>query len=235
MLLAALVTLGVRFARMRRRQRAAAAEADLPGAAAGQRRVRPRLHRRDLLQLGHECDAGVRLLHTPATMLGSAIFAYAVVRHRMFNIRVLVRRSLQYALARGTLLALMSLPVIGLALFLYAHRDESLAVLLTGTPAVYVLLILPLVLVIRYRKRLLEALDRRFFREQYDARRLLLHVVSIIRGGSDMLALSRAALDEIDRALHPKHISLWQLDPDGGGAASRLLARRGRRRRRSSR
>lgn len=167
------------------------------------------------LQLGHMWSAAARLLHMPATMLGSAIFTYAVVRHRMFNIRVLVRRSIQYALARGTLLALMALPVIGLVTFLYLHRGDSLAVLLTGTPAVYVVLLLPLVLVIRYRKRLLEALDRRFFREQYDARRVLLHVVSIIRGGSDMLALSRAAVDEIDRALHPKHISLWQTDPDG--------------------
>ncbi|HUR82938.1 MAG TPA: protein kinase [Thermoanaerobaculia bacterium] len=167
-----------------------------------------------MFQLGHVWDASVRLMHVPATMLGSAVFTYAVVRHRMFNIRVLVRRSIQYALAKGTLLALMTLPVIGLATFLYLHRGDSLSVLLTGTPAIYVVILLPLALVIRYRKRLLEALDRRFFREQYDSRRVLLHVVSIIRGGSDMLALSRAALDEIERALHPKHISLWQTDPD---------------------
>jgi predicted Ser/Thr protein kinase len=169
----------------------------------------------DVLQLGYPWKAGARLLQMPATILGSAIFGYTVVRHRLFNVRVLVRRSLQYALARGTLFALMSLPVIALAGFLWVHRGDSLATLLTGTPAIYILLILPLVLVIRYRKRLLEALDRRFFREQYDARHLLLHVVSIIRGGSDMLALSRAALDEIDRALHPKHIALWQVDPEG--------------------
>ncbi|HEX8408586.1 MAG TPA: protein kinase, partial [Thermoanaerobaculia bacterium] len=166
------------------------------------------------LQLGHVWEAVARMMHVPATMIGSAIFTYAVVRHRMFNIRVLVRRSIQYALAKSTLFAVMAMPMVGLAVFLYLHRGDSLAVLLTGTPAMYVLLILPLVLVIRYRKRLLEALDRRFFREQYDSRRVLLHVVSIIRGGSDMLALSRAALDEIDRALHPKHISLWQADPD---------------------
>jgi len=167
------------------------------------------------LQLGHMWTASARLLHVPSTIVGSSIFAYAVVRHRMFNIRVLVRRSLQYALARGTLLALMTLPVIGLATFLYLHRGDSLAALLTGTPAAYLVILLPLALVIRYRRRLLEALDRRFFREQYDARQVLLHVVSIIRGGSDMLALSRAALEEIDRALHPRHISLWQADPEG--------------------
>lgn len=167
----------------------------------------------DQLSLGYGWTQSGRMLNTIGTFAGSGIFAYAVVRHRMFNVRVLVRRSIQYALARGTLFVIMTLPVIGLALFLYAHRDDSLAALLTREPALYLLVILPLVAVIRYRKRLLEALDRRYFREQYDARKLLLQVVSMIRGGSDMFALSQVALDEIDRALHPRHIALWQLDP----------------------
>ena len=214
MLLASLVILAVRLLRARdvnrRRRLQLIFLSMLPGSAAFILGFTV-----SLLQLGHVWRAGVALLQVPATMLGSGIFTYAVVRHRMFNIRVLVRRSIQYALAKGTLLALMTLPVVGLATFLWLHRGDSLAVLLTGTPAMYVVILLPLALVIRYRKRLLEALDRRFFREQYDARRVLLHVVSIIRGGSDMLALSRAALDEIDRALHPRHISLWQVDPEG--------------------
>ncbi|HYC61138.1 MAG TPA: protein kinase [Thermoanaerobaculia bacterium] len=214
MLVASLVGLAVRFSRMKdanaRRRLQLIFLSLLPGSAAF-----VLSYVVSILRLGPQWDAAMRLLHNPAIIAGSAIFAYAVVRHRLFNVRVLVRRSLQYALARSTLLVLMSLPVIGLAGFLWIHRGDSLATLLTGTPAIYVLLILPLLMVIRYRKRLLEALDRRFFREQYDARHLLLHVVSIIRGGSDMLALSRAALDEIDRALHPKHISLWQVDPDG--------------------
>jgi eukaryotic-like serine/threonine-protein kinase len=167
----------------------------------------------DQLSLGYAWTQTGRMLNTIGTFAGSGIFAYAVVRHRMFNVRVLVRRSIQYALAKGTLVVIMALPLLGLALFLYAHRDDSLAALLTREPALYLLVILPLIAVIRYRKRLLEALDRRYFREQYDARKLLLQVVSMIRGGSDMFALSQVALDEIDRALHPRHIALWQLDP----------------------
>jgi eukaryotic-like serine/threonine-protein kinase len=151
------------------------------------------------------------LINHIGTVAGSSIYVYAVVRHRMYGIRVLVRRSIQYAFARGTLIAAMSLPVIGFAAFLWTHRNDSLASLLTGTPAIYLLLIVPLFLVIRYRRRLLDVVDRRYFREQYDARRLLLQVVSMIRDGSDMLGLSRAVLEEIDRALHPKHISLWHL------------------------
>jgi predicted Ser/Thr protein kinase len=154
------------------------------------------------------------LINHAGTVAGSSIYAYAVVRHRMYGIRVLVRRSIQYAFARGTLIAVMTLPVIGLAVFLWAHRNDSLASLLTGTPAIYLLAIVPMIAVISYRRRLLDALDRRYFREQYDARRLLLQVVSMIRDGSDMLGLSRAALEEIDRALHPKHVSLWHLDAE---------------------
>lgn len=214
MLLAALVILAVRFTRVQdantRRRVQLIFLALLPGSLAFALAFLV-----GRLQLGPGWNAAARILHVPATMIGSGIYMYAVVRHRIYNVRVLVRRSIQYALARGTLLALMTLPVLGLAAFLYFHRDDSLAVLLTGTPAMYVLVIIPLIAVVRYRKPLLEALDRRFFREQYDARRVLLHVVSIIRGGSDMLALSRAALDEIDRALHPKHLSLWQLDTEG--------------------
>lgn len=214
LLLASLVTLGIRLPRIHdvnaRRRVQLVFLSLLPGSA-----VFILSYVFKVLNLGFAWDQAVRLLHTPSTMLGSFLYAYAVVRHRMYNIRVLVRRSLQYALARSTLIGLMLMPVIALAVFLYAHRRDSLADLLTGTPAVYILLILPLIGVIRFRKKLLEALDRRFFREQYDARRLLLHVVSIVRGGSDMLVISRASLDEIDKALHPKHISLWPLDPEG--------------------
>jgi len=214
MLLAALALFAVRFVRMRdanaRRRLKMIFMALLPATITFLIGILV-----DVFDLGRDWDLAVRLLHRPATLIGSAIFAYAVIRHRLFNVRVLVRRSLQYAMARGTLVMLTSLPLIALAAFLWVHRRDSLAGLFTGTPAVYLLLVLPLVLAMRYRKRLLEALDRRFFREQYDARHLLLHVVSIIREGSDLLALSRAALEEIDRALHPKHLSLWQLDPAG--------------------
>lgn len=213
LLASALVVLAVRFARMQdvnaRRRIKLVFLSLLPGSVAFILGLLV-----NVLNLSARWSHIVGLTHVPTTMLGSALYAYAVVRHRLYNIRVLVRRSLQYAFARGTLFVLMSLPVIGLALFLYAHRADSLSALLTGMPAMYIVLIPSLFAVIRYRKGVLEWLDRRFFREQYDARRLLLHVVSMIRSGSDILTLVRAALDEIDRALHPKHLSLWQLDPD---------------------
>jgi hypothetical protein len=54
-----------------------------------------------LLRLGHAWEVAARMAHVPATMLGSGIFTYAVVRHRMFNIRVLVRRLLPRMVVSG--------------------------------------------------------------------------------------------------------------------------------------
>ncbi len=156
------------------------------------------------------------LVNWLSVIAASWIYAYAVIRHRLFDIRLLVRRSLQYALARTTVLALMTLPAIALAAFLFSHRNESLSTLFTGKPGVYLLVLVPLVAVLQSRRRILDSLDRRFFREQYDSRQMLLHVVSMIRSGADSLALSRLALVEIEKALHPKHISIWQIDPVEG-------------------
>lgn len=166
----------------------------------------------DRIEAPYTVRQSARLLQWLGTISGSLIFAVAVVRHRTFGVRVLVRRSIQYALARRTLMIASALPVIALAAFLYRHRDDSLRTLITARPGVYLAIIIPLVVALRYRARLLDALDRRYFREQYDARQMLLHVVSLIRSGADSIGVARTALAQISGALHPTHISLWRPD-----------------------
>jgi eukaryotic-like serine/threonine-protein kinase len=55
-----------------------------------------------------------------------ASFAYAILRHRLFDIRLIVRQGLRYALARRLLDALI--PVLGALLVFDAlvHRDQPL-------------------------------------------------------------------------------------------------------------
>ncbi len=162
------------------------------------------------------------LLQWLGVAAGSGIFAYAIIRHRFFNIRILVRKSLQYALARGTLLLALALPAVALAVFLYRHRRESLAEIVSGRPILYLLLFVTLVAVLATRRRLFDRLDRRFFREQYDARRMLLQVVSLVREGTDSLALANVALSEVEAALHPRSLSLWLPERDDGPFVRRI-------------
>jgi hypothetical protein len=163
------------------------------------------------------------LLQWAAVALGSLMFVYAVVKHRIFDIRILVRKSLQYALARGTLLLALSLPVAALMVFLYRHRRESLAEVFSGRPMLYVAIGVPLLAALASRRRLLDTLDRRFFREQFDSRRMLLNVVSLVRKGTDAPSLARAALGEVQAALHPKEISLWLVEAGTGELRRRVV------------
>src|SRR5437588_2334234 len=52
--------------------------------------------------------------------------AYAILRHRVFDIRVIIRQGLQYAAARGLLLSLTPLCGAALAVDLVLHGDQPL-------------------------------------------------------------------------------------------------------------
>ena len=88
---------------------------------------------------------------------------------------------MQYALARYTLAALTALPLIGLAVFIYQRRTQPINELLKGGKAlVFVGAAIAGLATARARRRLIDVLDRRFFREQYDARVILAGVVVVI-------------------------------------------------------
>jgi len=142
---------------------------------------------------------------------------YTVLVHRVLDVRLIARQALQYALARYTTLALMAVPLSALVGYLYLHRKESLNNLFSGGG---VLLLLSAILIgaagLRYRRRLLDALDRRFFREQYDARRILTPLVEHIRSIQDSASLASLVSREIDLALHLEGIAMLVLDPRSG-------------------
>jgi eukaryotic-like serine/threonine-protein kinase len=65
---------------------------------------------------------------------------YAIITRRVFDIRVVIRRGLQYVFAKNALRALLLLPVAGLVYEVIAHRDQTIGELLL-THSAYVWLI----------------------------------------------------------------------------------------------
>lgn len=142
---------------------------------------------------------------------------YAVLVQRVMDVRLLARQVLQYLLARASVLVLTLLPLAGLALYLYQQRDQSLAALLSGRRLLVLLFATGLgIAVLRYRRLVLERIDRRFFRERYDARRLLSDLAHRMRDSRDPLDMAGLVTHGLDRALHVDRAALLVEDPSRG-------------------
>jgi len=140
-------------------------------------------------------------------------FAYAILRHRVLDLGLIVRRGLQYALARGVLLT--AVPTLGLALLtdLLLHGQQPLLKILRARGWIYV--VLSGLAAVSYVKRhsWLEALDRRFFRERYDAQRLLREVVEEVREARSFERVAPHVAARIEAALHPEYAGLLVREP----------------------
>jgi eukaryotic-like serine/threonine-protein kinase len=174
-----------------------------------------------------------RLMNEPGpTLFGGLVFlflllsipmttAYAVAVHQVLDVRLILRRALQYSLARYFILGVTLVPFAGLLVHFYRNRDASVRSLFAGGGG-WLLLLATLggLLTLRLRHRILNGLDRHFFREQYDARRILTGLAQRSRGAAGPEELAAFLRTEIDRALHLESISVLILDPQSG----RLLA-----------
>lgn len=143
-------------------------------------------------------------------------FAYSVLRHRLFDIRIIVRQGLQYAMARRVLLSILPALVAFLLLDLVTHSDQSLASILKLRGWFYAGFGGLAALVYRKRQIWLNEIDCRFFRDHYDAQRLLRDVIEEVKEARSLGAISVSVLGRIQTALHPEFVALLRHDKDEG-------------------
>jgi hypothetical protein len=138
------------------------------------------------------------------------IIAYAIVRHQVFDINVVVRRGVRYLLAKNALRVLLALPVAALVLSVVADPDRTVSeILFRNSVYFYLLAIAAAALSLKYRPRVLAWLDRKFFREAYDRERVLLLLLERIKDCDTMAEMSRLVSRQVDAALHPRGIHLF--------------------------
>jgi hypothetical protein len=131
--------------------------------------------------------------------------AYAILRHRVFDIRVIVRLGLRYAAARGLLLSMVPAMAVVLFLDVLTNREQPLASIVAKRGVVYLALGTAALALHLKRRTWMDALDKRFFRERYDARHLLHAIVDDLRPPSesrDVWALAVVAFEVLTGA-HP--------------------------------
>jgi hypothetical protein len=135
-------------------------------------------------------------------------FGFAMLRSRLWEIDAIINRTLVY----GTLTVILTAVYVGLILGLQAllqgiiSQNNSVAIVLS-TLAIYVL-IQPL------RRRIQRVIDRRFYRNKYDAAKILAAFSATLRNEVDLDQLREQLLGVVEETMQPMHVSLWLRPPE---------------------
>ena len=140
---------------------------------------------------------------------------FAVLRYRLWEIDVLINRTLAYAGLTVILTGVYVCLVIGLQALLRGliSQDNSVAIVLS-TLAIAALF-QPV------RSRIQRLIDRRFYRRKYDAARTAAAFSATLRQAVDLDQLREQLLAVVQETMQPAQVSLWLRPPQHSGNGQR--------------
>ena len=149
-------------------------------------------------------------------------FAYAIARHKVIPVSLIIRRSARYVLvSRGSAMLVIAgvcavMFFVMDALFRYAPPLSGRAVgIISGVLAIAVWS-----LTHSFHQRVIAPLiDRRFFREAYDARQILAELSQSVRTATDSRQLLELVCAKIQKALHVEKVTALRRDETSGAFA----------------
>jgi len=147
----------------------------------------------------------VDLAH-PASLLGIGMIpvaiGIAIMRYRLYDIDMIIRRTLIYAALSVVLLGAY---IVGVAVF-----QTILAPITSGNGVAVAISTLAVVALFQpLRTRIQAAVGRRFYRSKYDAERTLDAFSARLRDEVDLDAVRGGLLDAVRDTVQPAHASVW--------------------------
>ena len=138
------------------------------------------------------------------SLLGLPLFTgIAIVRHHLYDIDILINRTLVYASVTATLTLVYFGGVAGLQRLLSPVMGEGNGLAVVASTLLIAALFNPL------RKHIQAFIDRRFYRRKYDAGKTLEGFSAKLRDETDLKALSDELVNVVRETMQPAHVSLW--------------------------
>jgi hypothetical protein len=144
-------------------------------------------------------DAGFSL----SLMLIPLSIGVAVLRSHLFDIDLLINRTLVYGSLTTVLVALYFGGIVLLQRLFVALTSEQSTLAVVGSTLLIAALFNPL------RRRIQSFIDRRFYRRKYDARKTLEAFSVKLRDETDLDALGNDLVGVVRETMQPAHASLW--------------------------
>jgi hypothetical protein len=134
---------------------------------------------------------------------GPIAIGIAILRYRLYDIDVLINRTLVYGTLTATLIALYFGGIVVLQrVFVLLTGQQSTLAVVASTLAIAALFV-PL------RRRVQGFVDRSFYRKKYDARKTLETFSLKLRDETDLESLNNDLVGVVRETMQPAHVSVW--------------------------
>jgi hypothetical protein len=139
--------------------------------------------------------------------------AIGILRFRLFDIDVIIRRTTSYAILTGILLLVYFGSIVVLQGLLSPITGESTVAVVLSTLLIAALF-LPL------RRRVQAIIDKRFFRQKYNAEQVLAQFAATARDETDLDTLTTELVRVIQETMQPESVTIW-LAPEAAADSAR--------------
>jgi hypothetical protein len=135
----------------------------------------------------------------------------AILKYRLYDIDILINRTLVYGSLTATLVALYFGSIVLLQGVFRALTGQESQIAIVVSTLVIAALFNPL------RRRIQGFIDRRFYRRKYDEAKTLEAFSAKLRDETDLDALSDDLVGAVRETMQPAHVGLWLREPDRNG------------------
>ena len=143
------------------------------------------------------------ILSWPVSLGLPVSFAIAILRYRLFDINVIIRKTLVYTLLSALLALVYFGSVVLLQTIFESVAQERSPFIIVVSTLLIAALFAPL------RQRVQAFIDRRFYRQKYDAQQILAQFAQTARDEVEMDVLQAELLRVVQETLQPEGMSLW--------------------------